>query len=65
MNSIVNDLEKENKKLLEDNIELKQEIRKLKNKIEVLAENEGNSSTPNADMLRRISKLEKIIYGKE
>ena len=65
MNSIINDLEKENKQLAEDNIALKQEIRKLKNKIEVLAENEGNSSTPNADMLRRISKLEKIIYGKE
>ena len=65
MHSIMNDLEKENKQLAEDNITLKQEIRKLKNKIEVLAENEGSSSTPNADMLRRISKLEKIIYGKE
>ena len=65
MNSIMKDLEKENKQLAEDNISLKQEIRKLKNKIEVLAENEGSSSTPNADMLRRISKLEKIIYGKE
>ena len=65
MNSIMKDLEKENKQLAEDNITLKQEIRKLKNKIEVLAENEGSSSTPNADVLRRISKLEKIIYGKE
>ena len=65
MNSIMKDLEKENKQLAEDNITLKQEIRKLKNKIEVLAENEGSSSTPNADVLRRISKLEKIIYGKD
>ena len=65
MHSIIHDLEKENKHLAEDNISLKQEIRKLKNKIEVLAENEGNSNTPNADVLRRISKLEKIIYGKE
>jgi len=65
MHSIINDLEKENKELAEDNISLKQEIRKLKNKIDVLAENENSSSTPNADMLRRISKLEKIIYGKE
>ena len=65
MKSIIHDLEKENKHLAEDNVSLKQEIRKLKNKIEVLAENEGSSSTPNADMLRRISKLEKIIYGKE
>ena len=65
MDAIIRELEKEKKQLVEDNITLKQEIRKLKNKIEVLAENEGSSSTPNADMLRRISKLEKIIYGKE
>ena len=65
MHSIIHDLEKENKHLTEDNISLKQEIRKLKNKIEVLADNEGSSNISNADVLRRISKLEKIIYGKE
>ena len=65
MHSIIHDLEKENKHLVEDNIHLKQEIRKLKNKIEVLAENDLSGNTTNADVLRRISKLEKIIYGKE
>ena len=65
MHSIIHDLEKENKHLEEDNISLKQEIRKLKNKLDVLAENEGSGNTSNADVLRRISKLEKIIYGKE
>ena len=64
MNSIMRELEREKKQLVEDNIGLKQEIRNLKTKIEVLAESEG-SNTTNADMLRRISKLEKIIYGKE
>ena len=64
MNSIIRELEREKKQIVEDNISLKQEIRKLKNKIEVLADND-TSSTPNADLLRRISKLEKIIYGKE
>ena len=64
MNAIMRDLEREKKQLVEDNISLKQEIRNLKAKIEVLAETEG-SNTTNADMLRRISKLEKIIYGKE
>ena len=64
MNSIIRELEREKKQLVEDNISLKQEIRNLKNKLEVLAESEG-STTTNADMLRRISKLEKIIYGKE
>ena len=64
MNSIIRELDKEKKQLVEDNISLKQDIRNLKTKIEVLAESEG-SNTTNADMLRRISKLEKIIYGKE
>ena len=64
MNSIIRELEREKKQLVEDNISLKQDIRNVKTKIEVLAESEG-STTTNADMLRRISKLEKIIYGKE
>ena len=64
MNSIMRELEREKKQLVEDNISLKQDVRNLKTKIEVLAESDGGSTT-NADMLRRISKLEKIIYGKE
>ena len=64
MNSIIRDLEREKKQLIEDNISLKQEVRNLKTKIEVLAKSDSGSTT-NADMLRRISKLEKIIYGKE
>ena len=62
--SIIKGLEKEKRELMEDNLALKQEVRSLKTKLEVLAETEGSSST-NADVLRRISKLEKIIYGKE
>ena len=64
MNVIIRELEREKKQLVEDNISLKQDVRNLKTKIEVLAESDGGSIT-NADMLRRISKLEKIIYGKE
>ena len=64
MKSIIKELEKEKKQLVEDNISLKQDVRNLKNKIEVLAESDGGNTT-NADVLRRISKLEKIIYGKE
>lgn len=65
MNSIIRELEREKKQLIEDNIGLKQEIRNLKTKIDVLAESDSGGNTTNADMLRRISKLEKIIYGKE
>ncbi len=65
MNSIIRDLEKEKKQLVEDNISLKQEVRNLKTKIDVLTDSDNGGNTSNADMLRRISKLEKIIYGKE
>ncbi len=64
MNAIIRDLEREKKQLVEDNISLKQEVRNLKTKIDVLADSDTGNTT-NADMLRRISKLEKIIYGKE
>ena len=65
MNAIIRDLEREKKQLVEDNIQLKQEVRNLKTKIDVLAEADGSGNSSNVDVLRRISKLEKIIYGKE
>lgn len=65
MNSIIKELEKDKKQLVEDNISLKQEIRNLKTKLDVLTENDNLGSVSNSDILRRISKLEKIIYGKE
>ena len=64
MNAIIRELDKEKKQLIEDNISLKQDVRNLKTKLEVLSDTDSGSVT-NADMLRRISKLEKIIYGKE
>lgn len=66
MNSIIRELDQDKKDLLEDNIRLKQEVRNLKTKIEVITEeSQSGASGANADLLRRISNLEKIIYGKE
>ena len=63
---IVKEKERDNKELLEDNIRLKQEIRMLRSKLEILQENAGNDNgVTNADVLRRLSKLEKIIYGRD
>ena len=61
--SYIKELETDKKELIEDNIRLKQEIRNLKTKIDVM--NENSSSENNSDLLRRLSNLEKIIYGKE
>lgn len=61
---IIQELEEEKKELIEDNIRLKQEIRNLKMKLDLVRE------TPvvevnNADLLRRLSNLEKIVYGRD
>lgn len=62
--AIIKEIENEKKDLIEENIKLKQEIRNLRTKIEVLREDTGNDVN-NADLLRRLSNLEKIIYGKD
>lgn len=67
MSSVIKELETEKKSLIEDNIRLKQEIRNMSTKLDVLKDSDSNesSSTNNADVLRRLSNLEKIIYGRE
>ena len=62
-NNIVKKLSDEVKTLTEENNSLKQEIRVLKSSIETAKG--GEKEVTNVDLLRRISKLEKIILGKE
>ena len=67
MNAIIRELEEDKKNLIDDNIRIKQENRNLKTKLDIISEegsNEGNN-TSNVDVLKRLSNLEKIIYGKE
>ena len=54
-------LEKDNLDLIEDNKKLQMEDRKLKSAIS--ASSEGANA--NVDVLRRLSNLEKIVYGKD
>jgi len=54
----------ERQELVDENINLKQEVRNLKAKLEALANNSDNS-TSTADVLRRLSNLEKIVYDNE
>ena len=63
--NIVNELEAEKNELLNENMKLKQEIRLLKTKLDVASSSTETHTSNNADVLRRISNLEKIIYGKE
>ena len=54
------------KDLMEDNSKLKQEIRVLNEQLEVSKSSENNTKTlTNVDLLKRISQLEKVVFGKE
>ena len=60
--SIIKRNEKEIKDLTEDNSKLKAEIRSLR---EQLVTNETvSNNTSNVDLLKRISQLEKVVFGK-
>jgi DivIVA domain-containing protein len=52
--SIVKKIESENKELIEENMKLKHELRNTKDK-----------DVTNVDLLRRISQLEKIVFGND
>jgi len=62
-NNTIKKLIEENNKLNDDNNSLKQEIRSLQSIIE--AAKGGEKEVTNIDLLRRISKLEKIVLGHE
>ena len=55
-------LEQDNINLINDNRKLQAEYRKLRASIEASG---GNSAQGSTDVLRRLSNLEKIVYGKE
>ena len=64
MITVVKELEKEKKNLVDENIRLKQEVRNARTKLDVLRES-GNNDVSNADLLRRLSSLEKVVFGKD
>jgi DivIVA domain-containing protein len=61
--AVVKQKEAENKELVEENLRLKQENRILKDNVEVVKNTD--SKTTNVDIIRRLSQLEKIVYGDE
>ena len=62
--NIIKKIEKENRLLTEDYNKLKNEYRKLKDNIESAGDSTSGSQT-NIDLLRRLSNLEKIVYGRD
>ena len=61
---IVRGYENEYQKLREENASLKQQIRQLETELESQESSSSDSGVSNVDLLRRISQLEKFVYGK-
>ena len=58
---IIEELEQENNEQSEEILRLKQELRDMK----AAMEGKNVDSINNVDVLRRLSQLEKIVYGKD
>ena len=61
---IVRGYEKEYQKLSSENANLKAQLRQLQTELETKESDEDNGAVSNVDLLRRISQLEKFVYGK-
>lgn len=61
--NIINTLEKEKADLLAEIMSLKQELRNSKLSMEVVKSSSDNSEVTNVDIIRRLSQLEKMVYG--
>ncbi len=62
---IIDSLEKEKAELLREIMSLKQELRNAKVNVEIAKSNSDTTEISNLDILRRLSKLEKEVYGKD
>ena len=61
--SIINNLEKEKADLMSEIVNLKQELRNTKLSVEVANNATSNGEVNNIDIMRRLSQLEKMVYG--
>lgn len=63
--AVIKRQEKEIRALTENNVKLKQEYHKLHSRLEAAGDDvESRQLVNNVDLLRRISQLEKIVFGK-
>jgi DivIVA domain-containing protein len=65
-NAIIKKLEKDIKDLTDDNQKLRQENMRLNEQLELKSSSENSVRTPtNVDVLKRLSQLEKVVFGKD
>lgn len=61
---IIKRQEMEKDRLTEEVIRLKKQLRDASVNVEIAKASQGNQSVNNVDILKRISNLEKVIFGK-
>lgn len=61
--NMISKLESDQKILIEENMRLKNELRALNDNLDIV-KHSGREVT-NVDVIRRLSQLEKIVYGEE
>lgn len=61
----IKELKKEISFYADENNKLKNELRRIKANIEAAESTAGSSQVSNIDLLRRLSQLEKVVYGKD
>lgn len=63
---VIRKLERDRNDLIEDNNRLRNELHKLKMEFDTISEESdtGKFTSNNVDLLKRLSNLEKIVYGK-
>ena len=61
--AIINGLEKEKADLMAEIVNLKQELRNTRLSVEVANNTANNGEVNNIDIMRRLSQLEKMVYG--
>ncbi len=63
--TIIDSLEKEKAELLREIMSLKQDLRNAKMNVEIARKSTDTAEVSNLDILRRLSQLEKEVYGKD
>ena len=61
---IINNIEHEKNDLISENMRLKQELRNAKMNVEIVKKTDVPEVT-NVDIMKRLARLEKLVYGEE
>lgn len=61
---IINSIEQEKNELISENMHLKQELRNAKMNVEIVKKSDAPEVT-NVDIMKRLARLEKLVYGDE